>query len=159
MLTNILECDLAKVSPGGPRDLVLWCCDGSKYFGQIIFGCNWWTMEISLFPHLVSDLKLNTLCGHLPDDLTTRLWNTSDRTFPSWVSVRWSVPSRVKLVRELLCRLDSEQLVVFPCVRSTLKWDRWRIKISYQMDFPDSPVLKTPCLHCRGQGFDLWWEN
>lgn len=23
-------------------------------------------------------------------------------------------------------------------------------------DFPGSPVVKTPCFHCRGLGFDPW---
>ena len=26
-------------------------------------------------------------------------------------------------------------------------------------DFPSSPVVKTPCFHCRGHGFDPWSGN
>ena len=26
-------------------------------------------------------------------------------------------------------------------------------------DFPGSPVVKTPCFHCRGHGFDPWSGN
>ena len=26
-------------------------------------------------------------------------------------------------------------------------------------DFPGSQFVKTPCFHCRGQGFDLWLVN
>ena len=28
-----------------------------------------------------------------------------------------------------------------------------------QWDFPGSPVVKTPCFHCRGHRFDPWLEN
>ena len=26
-------------------------------------------------------------------------------------------------------------------------------------DFPGGPVVKTPCFHCRGHGFDPWLES
>ena len=26
-------------------------------------------------------------------------------------------------------------------------------------DFPGGPVAKTPCVQCRGRGFDPWWGN
>ena len=26
-------------------------------------------------------------------------------------------------------------------------------------EFPDGPVVKTPCFHCRGHGFDSWSGN
>ena len=26
-------------------------------------------------------------------------------------------------------------------------------------DFPGGPVVKTPCFHCRGHGFDPWLGN
>ena len=26
-------------------------------------------------------------------------------------------------------------------------------------DFPGSPVVKTPCFHCRGRRFDPWVGN
>ena len=26
-------------------------------------------------------------------------------------------------------------------------------------DFPGSPVVKTPCFHCRGHGFNPWSRN
>ena len=26
-------------------------------------------------------------------------------------------------------------------------------------DFPGGPVVKTPCIHCRGLGFKTWAEN
>ena len=33
------------------------------------------------------------------------------------------------------------------------------IKIVGSGDFPGSPVIKTPCCHCRGHGFNPWLVN
>ena len=29
----------------------------------------------------------------------------------------------------------------------------------YPWDLPGGPVVKTPCFHCLGHGFDPWLEN
>ena len=29
----------------------------------------------------------------------------------------------------------------------------------YSVDFPGGPVIRAPCFHCRGHGFDPWSGN
>ena len=29
----------------------------------------------------------------------------------------------------------------------------------YHRDFPGGPLVKTPCFHCRGHGFNPWLGN
>ena len=36
---------------------------------------------------------------------------------------------------------------------------RYIIKKSTNKDFPGGPEVKTPCVQCRGHGFDPWSVN
>ena len=42
------------------------------------------------------------------------------------------------------------------CMQGTYLEDIKRVEYR---DFPGGPMVRTPCFHCRGQGFHPWWGN
>ena len=87
-----------------------------------------------------------------------------------YLSVGWGLPALwwAQLGLAANCTLDPD---VFPELGEFGFWhlqpkssDEHKIaqtkvepeKRKKQEDFPGGPVLKTPCFHCRGRGFDPW---
>ena len=46
-------------------------------------------------------------------------------------------------------------IYLYPCGLLAIYFTLW-VTIQHFWDFPGGPVVKTPCFHCRGHGFDPW---
>ena len=62
--------------------------------------------------------------------------------------------------RERLKEKEEKLKSLLMKVEETLK-SRFSLKLFFKKmrDFPDSPMVKTPCSHCRGPGLDPWLGN
>ena len=63
------------------------------------------------------------------------------------------------------CHADVLQEHVLLLIKKKKKWQKMiKVVLSNKLkdcawEFPGGPVVRTPCFHCRGHGFDPWSGN